>query len=184
MGDFKIVVAVLNEESEPKMYIFVLALPCKMGLDAKIRQWKRFTGSRELFWPFFSITRQNTRARTHANTKEAAPPARQPRTSHPAPSRRHEDRLHPYVAASVSLHSVCASMRTRSCSLLSLSLCERLCGSQRLELLRQAENGGEPVILSAAYEVSSFGYFQRSGCVCSLLVSVTCSSCAVTVQWS
>jgi synaptobrevin family protein YKT6 len=32
-----------------------------------------------------------------------------------------------------------------------------------IQLLRQAENGGEPVILSAAYEVSSFGYFQRSG---------------------
>lgn len=38
-------------------------------------------------------------------------------------------------------------------------------GSRCPELLRQAENGGEPVILSAAYEVSSFGYFQRSGCV-------------------
>ncbi|TYZ57073.1 hypothetical protein PybrP1_003555, partial [[Pythium] brassicae (nom. inval.)] len=32
-----------------------------------------------------------------------------------------------------------------------------------IQLLRQAENGGEPVILSATYEVSSFGYFQRSG---------------------
>ncbi|TMW61990.1 hypothetical protein Poli38472_009483 [Pythium oligandrum] len=32
-----------------------------------------------------------------------------------------------------------------------------------IQLLRQDASGGEPTILSAGYEVSSFGYFQRSG---------------------
>lgn len=33
------------------------------------------------------------------------------------------------------------------------------------ELLRQDGQGQDPTILSAGFEVSSFGYFQRSGCV-------------------
>ncbi|GLD99783.1 hypothetical protein PINS_up008511 [Pythium insidiosum] len=32
-----------------------------------------------------------------------------------------------------------------------------------IQLLRQDENGADPVIVTASYEVSSFGYFQRSG---------------------
>nr|CCA14277.1 synaptobrevinlike protein putative [Albugo laibachii Nc14] len=32
-----------------------------------------------------------------------------------------------------------------------------------IELLRQQENGEDPIILSTAYEVSSYGYFQRPG---------------------
>lgn len=32
-----------------------------------------------------------------------------------------------------------------------------------IELLRQEERGQDPMILSASFEVSSFGYFQRSG---------------------
>lgn len=36
----------------------------------------------------------------------------------------------------------------------------RLC---LVELLRQDAQGQDPTILSASFEVSSFGYFQRSG---------------------